>query len=271
MEPGRPADAGDAGATLEDVDFLRLPRHVGIIMDGNGRWARQRGLPRVAGHRAGIAAVRDVVDGSVRLGLEVLTLYAFSRENWTRPPAEVNALMGLLREYLDQELPSLHERNIRMRAIGGVDDLSRSVREAIARAEETTAGNTGMTFLVALSYSGRGEIAEAARRLARDAAAGRISPDEIDEAAIGRLLGTGGLPDPDLLVRTSGEMRISNFLLWQIAYAELWITPVLWPDFRRQHLYAAIADFQSRERRFGGVTEPGAIRRAAAAIRRRLS
>jgi undecaprenyl diphosphate synthase len=271
MEPGRPAERGATGATIDDVDFTRLPRHVGIIMDGNGRWARQRGLPRVAGHRAGIAAVRDVVDGSVRLGLEVLTLYAFSRENWTRPPAEVNALMGLLREYLDQELPSLHERNIRLRAIGGVADLAPAVREAIARAEETTAANTGMTFLVALSYSGRGEIAEAARRLAREAAAGRLSPDDIDEDAISRLLGTGGLPDPDLLLRTSGELRVSNFLLWQIAYSELWITAVLWPDFRRQHLYAAIADYQSRERRFGGVGEPGPLRRAAAALRRRLT
>jgi undecaprenyl diphosphate synthase len=265
-EPSR----DDERRALSGIDFARMPRHVGIIMDGNGRWAKQRGLPRVAGHRAGIAAVRDVVDGSVRLGLEVLTLYAFSRENWSRPAAEVNALMLLLRDYLEQELPSLHERNIRMRAIGRTFDLAPAVQRALGDAETLTAANTGMTFLVALSYSGRGEIAAAARSLARAAMKGEIAPDEIDEDAIARHLDTAGLPDPDLLVRTSGEMRVSNFLLWQIAYAELWITPVLWPDFRRQHLYGAVADFQRRERRFGNVNGPGALRRTAAAVRRRL-
>ncbi len=274
MEPRRPGGTTESRdeerAILDAIDFGRLPRHVGIIMDGNGRWAKQRGLPRVAGHRAGIASVRDVVDGSVRIGLEVLTLYAFSRENWSRPPAEVNALMGLLCDYLDQELASLHERNIRMRAIGRTGDLSPRVQDALRRAESLTASNTGMTFLVALSYSARAELAEAARALARDAARGLIDPEDIDEDALGQRLHTAGLPDPDLLVRTSGEQRVSNFLLWQIAYAELFITPLLWPDFRRQHLFAAIAEFQRRERRFGGVTEPGPLRRAAAAARRRF-
>ncbi len=256
-------------AILDEIDFRRLPRHVGIIMDGNGRWARQRGLPRVAGHRAGIAAVRDVLEGSVRLGLEVLTLYAFSRENWSRPAAEVNTLMALLRDYLEQELPNLQERNVRLRPIGGIGDLAPPVREALDRATAATAANTGLTFLVALSYSGRAEITAAARTLARDAVAGRVAPDEIDEEALAARLATAGVPDPDLLVRTSGELRVSNFLLWQIAYAELWVTPVLWPDFRRQHLYSAIVDFQRRERRFGRVGDPTVVRRGASAPRRR--
>jgi undecaprenyl diphosphate synthase len=257
------------GDLLARIDFHRLPRHVAIIMDGNGRWARQRGLPRVAGHRAGIAAVRDAVEASARMGLEVLTLYAFSRENWRRPSAEVNTLMRLLREYLDAELETLQQRNVRFRPIGRLDDLPPKVARALREAEDATRSNTGPDFLIALSYGGRTEIADAARALARAAADGRLDPESIDEDALAGQLYTGGLPDPDLLIRTSGELRVSNFLLWQIAYAELWVTPVLWPDFRRQHLYEAVLAYQSRQRRFGRVDASDG-RPAAASVRRRL-
>ncbi len=268
--PGKGEAALPEGDLLARIDFLRLPRHVAVIMDGNGRWARKRGLPRVAGHRAGIAAVRDVVEASARLGIEALTLYAFSRENWQRPRGEVNALMRLLREYLARELATLQEKNVRFRAIGFVEDLPPEVRRALAETEDATARNTGMDFRIALSYGGRSEIARAARLLAGEVLAGRLRPDEIDEEAIASRLDTADLPDPDLLIRTSGELRVSNFLLWQIAYAELWVTPVLWPDFRRRHLYEAILDYQQRERRFGRVTaDQEARERAAAAARRR--
>ena len=253
---------------VDFVDFQRLPRHVAVIMDGNGRWARRRSLPRVAGHRAGIAAVREVLETSARLGLEVLTLYAFSKENWKRPPAEVNTLMRLLKEYVQGELPTLLEKNIRFRPIGRLGDLPGTVAGALESAREKTEANTGMVFQVALSYSGRAEIADAARGLAADVLEGRLSPEDIDEDSIAERLYTAGLPDPDLMIRTSGEMRISNYLLWQLAYAELWVTPVLWPDFRRQHLFQAVADFQSRSRRFGGVEEDR--RGSATAAWRRL-
>ncbi|GAB4376505.1 MAG: isoprenyl transferase [Acidobacteriota bacterium] len=257
--PGR--DRGTAGTppARDDVsfvlglDFDRLPRHVAIIMDGNGRWARRRGLPRVAGHRAGIAAVRETLDVSARLGLEALTLYAFSRENWKRPSAEVNTLMRLLREYLESELGTLAERNVRFRAIGRLGDLPPGVTRALAEAEERTARNTGLVFQIALSYSGRAEIVDATRRIAQRVAGGELEPDAIDESLFAAHLYAGDVPDPDLLIRTSGELRVSNFLLWQIAYAEIWVTPVLWPDFRRQHLFEALEDFARRERRFGGV------------------
>ncbi|NJN64237.1 MAG: di-trans,poly-cis-decaprenylcistransferase, partial [Acidobacteria bacterium] len=189
------------------------------------------------------------------LGLEVLTLYAFSRENWSRPSAEVNTLMRLLKEYLDAELETLHEKNVRFRPIGRIEDLPARVSEALFRAEERTRGNTGMDFLIALSYSGRTEIADAARSIASAVREGRLHLEDVDEAMFSRHLYTQGLADPDLLVRTSGELRVSNFLLWQIAYAELWVTPVLWPDFRRQHLFAAVIDYQRRERRFGRVED----------------
>ncbi|MDQ7006214.1 MAG: isoprenyl transferase [Acidobacteriota bacterium] len=253
--PGVPG-AKPAPDALARIDFLRLPRHVAVIMDGNGRWARRRGLPRVAGHRAGIAAVREVLESSARLGLEVLTLYAFSRENWKRPPAEVNTLMRLLREYIEGELRTLREKNIRFRPIGRLQDLPPRVREALERARRETEENTGLVFQVALSYSGRSEMVDAVRTLAREIEAGRLRPDEIDEARIEGALYTAGLPDPDLMIRTSGELRISNYLLWQLAYAELWVTPVLWPDFRKSDLFEAVADFQSRERRFGAVEPP---------------
>jgi undecaprenyl diphosphate synthase len=256
---------------LDRLDFTRLPRHVAIIMDGNGRWARERGLPRVAGHRAGIAAVRDTVETSARLGLEVLTLYAFSRENWRRPSAEVNTLMRLLKEYLERELDTLHEKNVRFEPIGRLDDLPPSVVDALSAAREKTRDNTGMNFLIALSYSGRIEIADAARRLAEDVQAGRLRPEEIDETMLGERLYTGRMADPDLLIRTSGELRVSNFLLWQIAYAELWVTPVRWPDFRKNHLLSALIDFQKRDRRFGRVGKGGRSSRSVAVAQKRTT
>ncbi len=253
-----------AGDPLDSIDFTRLPRHVAVIMDGNGRWAGARHLPRIAGHRAGIAAVREVVEGAARLGIEVLTLYAFSRENWSRPAPEVNALMRLLRDYLEAELATLLERNIRFRAIGRIDELPAPVRSALADAEERTLANTGMLFLIALSYSGRAELADAARAIAVDAVAGRLDPAAIDEAVLAARLHTADVPDPDLLIRSSGELRLSNFLLWQLAYSEIWVTPVLWPDFRRRHLHEAVVEFQRRERRFGGVAAGAATGSAAA-------
>ncbi|RMG44814.1 MAG: isoprenyl transferase [Acidobacteria bacterium] len=241
---------------LEAIDKERLPRHVAVIMDGNGRWARRRGMPRIAGHRAGIAAVRAVVEASAELGIEVLTLYAFSRENWKRPKREVDTLFRLLREYLDKELPAIKRHGIRFRPIGRLRELPEPVQRDLERARRETEGGDGMWFLIALSYSGRADIVDAARALAAECRAGRLDPEAIDEETIAGRLSTAGLPDPDLLIRTSGEQRISNFLLWQVAYAELYVTPTLWPDFRRRHLYEAIIDYQRRERRFGGVPAP---------------
>jgi undecaprenyl diphosphate synthase len=247
---------------LGQLDLSRLPRHVAIIMDGNGRWAKQRHLPRVAGHRSGIAAVRDTIETAARLGIEVLTLYAFSRENWKRPRTEVDTLMGLLREYLGKELDTLMENNIRFRVIGQVGDLPEPIQEELSDAMEKTSGNTGLLFNIALSYSGRGEIVEACRALLKE----RAAAESLTEEAFSRHLQTAGQPDPDLLIRTSGELRISNFLLWQIAYAEIWVTDTLWPDFRRRHLLQAVLDFQRRERRYGGLA-PGRADSPAAARR----
>jgi undecaprenyl diphosphate synthase len=235
---------------LRAIDFTRLPRHVAIIMDGNGRWAQQRQKNRVEGHRAGIDAVRDTVETAARLGIEVLTLYAFSIENWKRPESEVSVLMGLLKHYLRSELDTLLRNNIRFRVVGRAQDLAPEIREELARAEERTAADSGLQFNIALNYGGRAEIVDAARA----AIASGVRPEALDEAAFGRLLYTAGQPDPDLLIRTSGEMRISNFLLWQIAYAEIWVTETLWPDFRRRHLLEAIVDYQKRDRRYGGIT-----------------
>ena len=245
---------------LREIDPTRLPRHVAIIMDGNGRWARRRRLPRVAGHRAGIDAVRDTEESTARLGLEVLTLYAFSLENWKRPRTEVDTLMGLLQEYLRKELQTLQRNDIRFRVIGRMGDLTGRVQEELRTAMDATAENRGMVFNIALSYGGRAEIVDACRALLREGA----DPEALDEAAFAQRLYTAGLPDPDLLLRTSGELRVSNFLLWQIAYAEMWVTPTLWPDFRRRHLLEAILDYQHRERRFGGVQpgEPAAAARS---------
>jgi undecaprenyl diphosphate synthase len=240
-------------SVLRSIDFARLPRHVAIIMDGNGRWAKLRHKQRVEGHRAGIASVRDVVETSARLGLQVLTLYAFSVENWKRPKSEVSTLMGLLKRYLRMELDTLLRNNIRFRVIGRVEDLPEDVRDELARGMERTQASTGLLFNIALNYGGRSEITDAVRRLVRDFTQNGRDSGEVDERTFSSYLYTAGQPDPDLLIRTSGEMRVSNFLLWQIAYAEIWVTDVLWPDFRRRHLLQAIADYQKRERRYGGI------------------
>jgi undecaprenyl diphosphate synthase len=248
VEPGSRDEA-----LLKRVAWERLPRHVGIIMDGNGRWAAQRGQPRVAGHRAGVEAVRASVDTGARLGLQALTLYAFSTENWKRPRFEVDALMRMLKRYLRLELEEIDRQHIRFQTIGRTEALAESVRREIQRAVERTAKNTGMILSVALNYGGRAEIVDACRAaIARLQAEGR-APEEITEDDIERGLYTRGLPELDLLVRTSGEMRISNFLLWQAAYSEIHVTETLWPDFRRADLLEAVVDFQKRDRRFGGL------------------
>jgi len=231
------------------VNFEQLPAHIAIIMDGNGRWAAQRHLPRVEGHRAGIDSVRDVVETSARLGIDVLTLYAFSVENWKRPRAEINTLMTLLKRYLRLELSTLLKNNIRFHVIGRKDELSSDVQHELDIGIRQTAANTGMRFNIALNYGGRAEIVDAARR----ALAAGISPDQLDERRFSDFLYTAGQPDPDLLIRTSGEMRVSNFLLWQIAYSEIWVTETLWPDFRRRHLLEAVVAYQKRDRRYGGI------------------
>ncbi|HEX3644401.1 MAG TPA: isoprenyl transferase [Vicinamibacterales bacterium] len=231
------------------VNFDRLPAHVAIIMDGNGRWAAQRHLPRVEGHRAGIDSVRDVVETSARLGIGVLTLYAFSMENWKRPRAEVNTLMMLLKRYIRLELGTLLQNNIQFKVIGRPEELSVDVRRELDIGVRQTERNTGMQFNIALNYGGRAEIVDAARR----AMAAGLSPDDLDERRFGEFLYTAGQPDPDLLIRTSGEMRVSNFLLWQIAYAEIWVTETLWPDFRRRDLLESVVAYQKRDRRYGGI------------------
>jgi undecaprenyl diphosphate synthase len=246
------APGSEEAGLVRQIDAARLPAHVAIIMDGNGRWAAERHLPRVEGHRAGIESVRDTVETAARLGLKVLTLYAFSIENWKRPASEVSTLMLLLKRYLRSELKTLLGNNIRFNVIGRAEALASDVREELDAAAVRTAANTGMLFNIALNYGGRAEIVDAARRAIRDG----VPADALDEQRFGELLYTGGQPDPDLLIRTSGEMRVSNFLLWQIAYSEIWVTDTRWPDFRRRHLLEAIVDFQKRERRYGGITEP---------------
>ena len=230
---------------------LHIPRHVAIIMDGNGRWAEARGKPRVAGHRAGAESVRAITRACGRLKVDVLTLYSFSTENWGRPEDEVDALMALLEEYLRDEVGELTENRVRLRAIGELDRLPKPVRTALDQVCEYTARHDGLQLVLALSYGGRAEIVHAVREIAREVAAGALSPDAIDEAMVQRHLYTADLPDPDLLIRTSGEMRLSNFLLWQLAYAELYVTDVHWPDFREEHLRAAFEAFGARQRRFG--------------------
>ncbi len=247
------AKAGTVEASLlKEIDRARLPRHIAVIMDGNGRWASMRHLPRVAGHRAGIDSVREIVETSARLHLQVLTLYAFSVENWKRPRSEVRTLMSLLKEYLRKEISEIHKNNIRFRTIGRIEELDPSVRRALSRAIAVTSGNTGMILNVALNYGGRAELVDTFNRLFESLGHnGHSLP--ISEETLSRFLYTSEIPDPDLLIRTSGEMRISNFLLWQIAYSEIYITPTLWPDFRRRHLLEAIVEFQKRERRYGGI------------------
>ncbi len=244
----------DERALVDAVDFDRLPRHVAIIMDGNGRWAKSRFLPRLEGHRAGVESVRSVVETAARLGLEALTVYAFSTENWKRPTDEVSGLMGLLKLYIRRELKTLQDNNIRFGVVGGLEGLPKDVQDELRRGIKETAHLTGLQFSLALNYSGRSELTDVVKRIAEAAKAGVIDPATIDEATIERHLFTAHLPEPDLLIRTSGELRVSNFLLWQIAYAEIWVTEVLWPDFRRRHLLQAIVDFQKRERRYGGIT-----------------
>ena len=238
---------------LERIDLKRLPRHIAVIMDGNGRWAKSRNLPRVEGHRAGIASVRETVETAARLELQVMTLYAFSVENWKRPRYEVATLMLLLKEYLRKELATLMDNNIRFVPIGRVDGLDESVQRELRYAEEQTARNTGLLFQIALNYGGRAEIVDTVNRIMTLLREREMTDAVIDEAFFSDHLYTANVHDPDLLIRTSGEMRVSNFLLWQIAYAEIHVTKVLWPDFRKRHLFEAIIDFQSRDRRYGGV------------------
>ena len=245
--PGSPEEA-----LARQINFETLPEHIAIIMDGNGRWAARRHLPRVEGHRAGIDSVRDVVETSARLDIRVLTIYAFSLENWKRPATEVATLMSLLKRYLRLELKTLLTNNIRFRVIGRADELAPDVRQELRMAEEQTSTCTGMQFNIALNYGGRAEIVDAARRAIELG----LKPEELDERRFADLVYTAGQPDPDLLIRTSGEMRISNFLLWQIAYAEIWVTETLWPDFRQRHLFEAILAYQKRDRRYGGITQP---------------
>ena len=246
-EPG-----SEEAVLLESLDADRLPRHIAVIMDGNGRWAGLRKLPRVAGHRSGIDSVRDIVESCRRLGMEVLTLYAFSIENWKRPKLEIRTLMRLLKEFIRNETRNVHENNIRFQAIGRIHELDESVREELRRITDLTRQNDGMTLNIALNYSGRAELADAVNRIVYECR-NCGEPAVVTEEIISHSLYTAGLPDPDLLIRTSGEMRISNFLLWQIAYSEIYVTPTLWPDFRRRHLLEAITAYQRRDRRYGGI------------------
>ncbi|MGB9764509.1 MAG: isoprenyl transferase [Candidatus Saccharicenans sp.] len=236
-------------ALVKQIDFSKLPVHLAIIMDGNGRWARKRNLPRTEGHKAGTESVKEVIEASARLGLKYLTLYAFSRENWKRPKEEVNTLWNLLKEYLGRDSQILIDNNLKLKVIGEKKGIPYFVRRELNRVERLTRNNERMTVILALNYGGRQEIIETVKKLLKR----KFSPEEINEEIFSRYLDTAGLPDPDLLIRTSGEMRLSNFLLWQCAYTELWITPTLWPDFRKKELFQAIIEYQKRERRFGGL------------------
>ena len=240
---------------LADLDAQRLPQHIAVIMDGNGRWAQRRHLPRIAGHRAGVQSARTVIETCARLNIPALTLYAFSMENWRRPKAEIDFLMRLLREYLRKELPVIHRNNIRLLVIGRPDHLPEAVRTDVERAMKQTAGNSGMQLAVALNYGGRAELVDAFNRILDRVRNNGLANARVDEEMISQHLYTAGLPDPDLLIRTSGELRVSNFLLWQIAYAEIYVTETLWPDFTRAQLFEALLDFQKRERRYGGLAE----------------
>lgn len=237
------------------IDKERLPRHIAVIMDGNGRWAKQHGQPRVFGHRNGVRAVREITEAAAELGVEYMTLYAFSTENWGRPKPEVNALMSLLVDTVHREMKTLHENNIRLQAIGQLEQLPPKTHKALLTGIEKTRNNTRMTLVLALNYSGKWDLTQAMRKLAHEVAQGRLDPEAIMQDTLAGALSTAGMPDPELLIRTSGEERISNFLLWQLAYAEMYFTPVLWPDFDRNQLYEAIIDYQNRERRFGKISE----------------
>ncbi len=259
---------GKDWALAKEIDPRRLPAHIAIIMDGNGRWAKRRNLPRVAGHKAGAEAVRVTVETCAQMGIRALTLYAFSMENWKRPRAEVDTLWRLLHVYIRRELPSLQTNNVRLSAIGRLAALPAAAREELESAIQVTSANTGLCVSLALNYGGRSELVDAFNAVLEEAAREkRLAHLRVDEAAIASHLYTGNLPDPDLLVRTSGEMRVSNFLLWQIAYAELYVTEVLWPDFKRADLLRAILDYQKRDRRFGGLSasSPATVERDLAA------
>jgi undecaprenyl diphosphate synthase len=239
----------------EHIDLNNLPRHLAIIMDGNGRWAKKKGAMRIFGHRNAIQAVKDVTEGCAELGVKYLTLYAFSTENWTRPKAEVDGLMELLVSTIKGEIKTLMDNKVRLTTIGETSQLPPDCQNNLAWAMNQTKNNTGLTLILALSYGGRREIINAVKQLAAEVKSGKVAPEEINERVLENYLQTSGIPDPELLIRTSGEMRVSNFLLWQIAYTELFITPTLWPDFRREHLYEAIWSYQQRERRFGKTSE----------------
>lgn len=237
------------------INTHKLPTHIAIIMDGNGRWAKHRGLDRIFGHQQGVNAVRNVIEASAELGIKYLTLYAFSTENWGRPDEEVNALMNIMIQSLNKETDTLLKNNIRMLTIGDTGRLSDDVRERLGESINLTSGCTGLNLIIAISYSSRWEILEAAKQIAKQVKSGKLGIDQIDEQVFENFLSTKGIPDPDLMVRTSGEKRISNFLLWQMAYTELYISEILWPDFSKEHLYEAIIDYQKRERRFGRTSE----------------
>ncbi|MSO19224.1 MAG: isoprenyl transferase [Acidobacteria bacterium] len=243
---------------VAQMELSRLPRHIAVIMDGNGRWARRRRLPRIAGHRAGASAVHEIVETGSRLHLKALTLFAFSTENWKRPQTEISTLMSLLREYLRKELAEIHRNNIRLQILGRYEQLPVEVRGDLDDAMRITGGNTGMVLNVALNYSARSEMVDTIQSIIARVQRGELRTEDVTERTVSENLSTGGLPDPDLLIRTSGEMRVSNFLLWQIAYAEIYVTETCWPDFTRRHLLEAIIDFQKRERRYGGLGEHGA-------------
>ncbi|MCD6087299.1 MAG: isoprenyl transferase [Candidatus Hydrothermae bacterium] len=238
---------------MQDISHLKIPKHIAIIMDGNGRWAQKRGLPRIIGHKTGVESVREVVRVASELGVEYLTLYTFSRENWKRPKDEVMGLMNLLKRLLRIEVEELNRNNVRIKAIGRLQDLPDEVLEELERARRLTEKNDGLKLYLALSYGGRAEIVDALKKALKKWEEGKLSPDVIDEESFHQFLYDPELPDPDLLIRTSGEMRVSNFMLWQIAYSEIYVTPTLWPDFRREELLKAIEDYSKRERRFGGI------------------
>ena len=255
---GEAEEAAGCKALLEEVRAHgNLPRHVAVIMDGNGRWAGKRGLPRIEGHRAGIKAVRRTVEVAGEIPLEMLTLFTFSTENWNRPAAEVASLMGFLAGTLDSEAEELNRHRVRLRVVGDREGLPSSVLGRLDRTEKMLAANDGLLLTLAINYSGRYDITQAVRQIARRTGAGELRPDEIDEETVAAHLLSSDLPDPDLLIRTSGEMRVSNFMLWQLAYAEIWVTPVLWPDFRKEDLLHGVREYQKRERRFGRVKTTG--------------
>lgn len=239
----------------ETLDLTNIPRHIAIIMDGNGRWAKKKGAMRIFGHRHAIQAVKDAIEGADNLGVKYLTLFSFSTENWSRPQEEVKALMELLVKTIIDEISLMMKNNIRLEVIGDIDSLPKSAYEKLMEAKKLTAANTGLTVILALSYSGQWEIVQAAKRIAQKVSEGKLKPEDITQHTVSDHLDTAGIPDPELMIRTSGEYRISNFLLWQLAYTELFFTPVLWPDFRTEHLYAAVEDYQKRERRFGKTGE----------------